>query len=187
MADTIFDIIILPTYSSLTLGILDNSTYVVEEPILTPVINITPPGFDAIDIAFTVSDYNIFESDTLGITAVGDDKLPLPDGVYEMIYSVAPEFGTAITKTIMRVEQLQEKFDGAFMKLDMMECDRAIKTQAKVDLSTVYFMIQASIAAANNCAVYEANKLYLTANKMLNTFIVNNCGCSGSNYVVNFS
>ena len=29
---------------------------------------------------------------------------------------------------------LQEKFDSAFMKLDMMECDLAIKTQQKVDL-----------------------------------------------------
>jgi hypothetical protein len=27
----------------------------------------------------------------------------------------------------MRTEQIQEKFDEAFMKLDMMECDRAIR------------------------------------------------------------
>ena len=38
-------------------------------------------------------------------------------------YSVAPAYLNFVQKTIMRVEQLQEKFDSAFMKLDMMECD----------------------------------------------------------------
>ena len=73
----------------------------------------------------------------------------------------------------MRVEQLQEKFDGAFMKLDMMECDRAIKTQAKVDLNSIYFFMQGAIAAANNCADVEATKLYNQADMMLNNFIKN--------------
>jgi hypothetical protein len=99
---------------------------------------------------------------------------------------VAPAYENFVEKTIIRVEQLQEKFDEAFMKLDMMECDRAIKTQQKVDLNTIYFFIQGAIAAANNCAVAEANKLYNQANMMLNNFIKNNCGCSGTNYVLNF-
>jgi hypothetical protein len=121
----------------------------------------------------------------LGITAPGVDQ-PLPDGVYFMKYSVAPAYKNFVEKSIMRVERLQEKFDGAFMKLDMMECDRAIKTQAKVDLTSIYFFIQGSIAAANNCAIDEAMKLYNQADIMLNNFIKNNCGCSGNNYVINF-
>ena len=68
-----------------------------------------------------------------------------------------------------------------------MECDKAISTQAKVDLTTINFFIQGSIAAANNSAVTEANKLYTQANKMLDNFIKNNCGCTGTNYVVNYS
>ena len=86
----------------------------------------------------------------------------------------------------MRTELIQEKFDNAFMKLDMMECDLAIKTQSKVTLTSISFMISGSIAAANNCAVDTANKLYIQANNMLNNFIRNNCGCSGNNYIVNF-
>ena len=72
------------------------------------------------------------------------------------------------------------------MKLDMMECDRAIKTQAKVDLTSIYFFIQGAIAAANNCAIIEANKLYNQAQKMLNNFIKEDCGCSGNNFLTNF-
>ena len=82
----------------------------------------------------------------------------------------------------MRVDRLQEKFDGAFMRLDMMECDRAIKTQSKVELTTISFFINGALAAANNCATVEANRLYLQADKMLNNFLRNNCGCSGNNY-----
>jgi hypothetical protein len=67
-----------------------------------------------------------------------------------------------------------------------MECDRAIKTQQKVNLTSIYFFIQGSIAAANNCDPLTANKLYNKASKMLDTFINNNCGCSGNNYLINF-
>ena len=87
----------------------------------------------------------------------------------------------------MRIDRIQEKFDEAFMRLDMMECDRAIKTQQKVELTSIYFFIQGSLAAANNCAIDEANKLYTQANNMLNNFIRNNCNCSGNNYLLNFN
>ena len=86
----------------------------------------------------------------------------------------------------MRTEKIQEKFDRAFLKLDLMECDRAIKTQSTVTLNTINFFIQGSIAAANNCADYESNKLYRQADHMLDTFLKNNCGCSGNNYLINF-
>jgi hypothetical protein len=86
----------------------------------------------------------------------------------------------------MRTDKIQEKFDNAFMKLDMMECDMAIKTQQKVTLSSIYFLIQGSIAAANNLALTQSKKLYDQADMMLNNFLKNNCGCSGNNYIINF-
>jgi hypothetical protein len=103
-----------------------------------------------------------------------------------MKYSVAPSTTNFVEKNIMRTELIQEKFDDAFMKLDMMECDSAIRTQAKVVLSSISFMIQGSIAAANNCAIDTANKLYMQANRQLDYFIANQCGCTGNNYIINF-
>jgi hypothetical protein len=184
---TVLDVLVLPTYSSLTLGIVDASVYDIAEPVAAATIEITPPGFDLISLPFSTDSYNLYTSATLGITATGEETSPLPDGVYYLTYSIAPAYVTAINKTIMRIEQIQEKFDRAFMKLDMMECDRAIKIQSKDTLNTIYFFIQSAVAAANNCAVFEANKLYITANKMLDNFIVNNCGCTGTNYIVNFT
>jgi len=180
------DFLVVPTYNTLTLGVIDASTYPTTPPVVTsPTIEITPPGFDTAIIPFDVDNFNIFTSATLGITGVGVTQ-PLPDGVYHLKYSIAPAYQNFVERSIMRVDKLQEKFDEAFMTLDMMECDRAIRTQAKVDLNSIYFFIQGAIAAANNCAIVDSNKLYNQADRALNNFMRNGCGCSGNNYINNF-
>ena len=187
MADLKLDILVIPTYNTKTLGIADASVYPTDPPIVAgPTIEITVPGFTMISLPFIVNSFTVYTSSTLGITSVDDPTLPLPDGVYFLKYSVAPAYINFVEKSILRVDRLQEKFDQAFMKLDMMECDKAIKMQSKVDLNTIYFFVQGAIAAANNCAIDESNKLYQQANKMLDYFMNNNCGCSGNNYVINY-
>lgn len=187
MADLSLDILVIPTYNTKTLGIADNSTYPDSPAVQSPTIEITVPGFGIVSVPFTPDDFNVFNSTILELTEAEDDLIAIPDGLYTLTYSVTPAYENYVTKTIMRVEQLQEKFDEAFMRLDMTECDMAIKKQSKVDLSTIYFLIQGSIAAANNCNVEVANKLYLQASKQLNHFTLRNCGCSDNNYVTNFS
>jgi len=181
MAD-IIDILIIPTYDLTTLAVVDNSVYSGAPPSVTLTIEV--PGFDTVtDLPFTTETVNIYDSVNLGISTAK----PLPDGNYCISYMIDGETVASVTKRIMRVDKLQQKFDNAFMKLDMMECDKAIKKQAKVDLMSIYFFIQASIASANNCAVVGATKLYIQADKMLNSFISADCGCSGNNYIINFS
>jgi hypothetical protein len=186
MADLKLDIIVVPTYNVLNLAVMDASVYPDDPPLVSgATIDIDVPGFGLVSLPFIIEELNIFTSSNLGISAVGVSE-PLPDGIYHLKYSIAPSTVNFVEKTIMRVDLLQQKFDEAFMTLDMMECDRAIKTQSKVDLTTINFFIQGAIAAANNCAEVEANKLYTQADKMLNNFIKNNCGCSGNNYQINF-
>lgn len=180
------DFLVVPTYNTLTLGVIDASIYPTNPPSVTsPFIEITPPGFDTIGIVFNVDEYNIFTSANLGISPAGVNQ-PLPDGIYHIKYSVTPAYTNFVEKSIIRTDRLQEKFDEAFMKLDMMECDRAIKTQSKVELDSIYYFIQGAIAAANNCAIVQSTKLYNQAEKMLNHFMKNDCGCSGTNYIINF-
>jgi len=188
MADLKLDILVIPTYNTKTLGIADASIYPTDPPnVSAPTIEITIPNFAKISLPFSVDNFTVYTSSTLGLTSIGEPDLPLPDGVYFLRYSIAPAYINFVEKSIVRVDRLQEKFDEAFMKLDMMECDRAIKAQAKVDLNTIYFFIQGAIAAANNCAVTEATKLYKQADRMLDNFMNNDCGCTGNNYVVNFN
>jgi len=185
MADLKLEILVVPTYNTLTLGIADASTYPVVPAVTSPTIEITVPGFKVVSLPFNINDFNIFNSTSLGLTAVGEPLLPLPDGVYYLRYSVTPAYVNYVERTIMRTEVIQEKFDNAFMKLDMMECDLAIRKQQKINLNSIYYFIQGSIAAANTCAVDTSNKLYTQANNMLNNFIKNNCCCTGNNYVNN--
>lgn len=186
MADLKLNFVVVPTYNTLTLGVADASTYPASPPVSAPTIQIDVPGFGVVTLPFNINDFNIYTSTNLGINDISGGMLPLPDGVYTITYSVAPAYENYVTKSIMRVDQLQETFDNAFMKLDMMECDLAIKKQQKVTLDSIYYFIQGSIAAANNCALDTANKLYNQASNMLNNFIKNNCNCSGNNYVNNF-
>lgn len=182
------DFLVVPTYNSLTIGIADASIYVEDPPeVVAPTLEICVPGYDTVvSIPFAVNDFNVLTSATLGITDVEDPTQPLPDGIYIFRYSVTPAYENFIEKTIMRVEQLQEKFDEAFMKLDMMQFDRAIKEQQKVTLTTINFFVQGAIAAANNCATDQAVKLYQKADKMLDRFI-NQDGCCNNNYITNFN
>jgi len=174
------DIIVLQTHNVKTLAIADASTYPNEPPqVISPSIKITPPGFNSVEIPFKVNDYNVFNSVTLEISEVGDEQ-PLPDGVYYATYSVSPALDNFVEKSFMRVDQIQEKFDNAFMTLDMMECDSAIKAQAKVELDSIYYLIQGSIASANNCAIQVSEQLYAQADKMLDNFINGGCGCGGT-------
>ena len=181
MTGLTLNILVIPTYNSETLGIADASTYPIS-PVSSPTIEITVPSFGKIILPFNINDFNLFTSTSLGITEIGDPLLPLPDGIYYLTYSVSPAYENFVNKTFMRIERIQEKFDSAFMKLDMMECDRAIKKQQKEDLNSVYFLIQGSLAAANNCAVDVANKLYKEADRVLSSFIKRDCGCSGNNF-----
>ena len=185
MPSTKLDILVVPTYNSKTIGVNDASTYASTPS--APTLEITVPALGKVTLPFNINTLNVINSTSLGLSDVGHPIIPLPDGVYYLRYSVAPAYENYVEKSIMRVDQLQEKFDTAFMKLDMMECDRAIKTQQKVTLNSIYYFIQGSIAAANNCAIFEANKLYNQASKMLDNFIkAGTCGCSGNNYVTNF-
>ena len=181
------DFLVINTYETTTLGVADTSVYNTNPPnVSAPTMQITVPGFTSpVSIPFNVNSFNVYNSIILGLSPFPTTN-PLPDGVYFMKYSVAPATTNFVEKNIMRTAVIQEKFDGAFMKLDMMECDSAIRTQAKVVLSSINFMIQGSIAAANNCAIDTANKLYMQANRQLDYFIANQCGCTGNNYIINF-
>ena len=183
MATLNLKIVVLDSHDINTIVIADASTYPNNPPItVSPTLFIEAPGYNPKTTPFNVLGMHILTSDMMGITAP-DIRTALPDGVYTFTYSE----GTASSKiSHMRVDKLLEKYYTVFMNLDMMECNQASKTQAKVDLSTVYLLIQGSIAAASNCAIITANELYGQANKMLDRMAKHDCGCTGSNYIINY-
>jgi hypothetical protein len=172
------DFILTPTYDIRYINVVDISKYDATSPyVFNPTIVVTVPGgFDEVSVPFSTGTYNIFDSTILGITEEGTDKLP--DGIYKFHYSVNAI--SYVDKTIIKVDALLEKFDEAFMKLDVMQCDQAIKRQEKVQLDTIFNLIQGAIASANNCAEDQALVLYKKADKLLTKFISNSVCCGGT-------
>ena len=95
------DILVVPTYNTLTLAVADASIYPTTPPNVTsPSIEINIPNFGIVNLTFTVNDLNVFTTSNLGINPLGND--PLPDGIYYLKYSVAPANVNFVEKTIMR-------------------------------------------------------------------------------------
>ena len=81
MANLQLDILVVPTYSVLTIGIADASVYPTNPPVVSaPSIEIDIPGFGTKILPFVPGEINVFTSSNLGITAVGCNQ-PLPDGI----------------------------------------------------------------------------------------------------------
>ena len=178
----VLNISYIPANSIKDLAIMDSSTY--DGFPLSPILKITPPNFNEVTMPFLVGEMNSYTSITLG---VDENITNIPDGIYHYEYSITPADDTRIKGSFMKVDRLLELFDTVFMKLDMMECDRAIRTQDKVELSTIYFMIQGAISASNRCADKEATQLYNQAKRMLDYRMKDCCGDSGNNYMINFT
>jgi hypothetical protein len=128
-----------------------------------------------VTLPFVPNTHNVFNSGNLQLTGPSDPLVSLPDGLWTFKYSVFPNNQYFVEKSFFRIDNLQENFDRAFLTLDMMECDLAVKEQHKLELDSIYFMIQGAIAAGNNCMTDVANRLYLTAAKALNKFV--KCSC----------
>lgn len=176
------DIVVVPVYDTRKIDVFDHSKYAA--PPIEPTLEVHIPCQEKIVIDFVPNEHNILTSEVLGLTPVGAPIAPLPDGYYHLKYTIYPPLQNIVEYNFMRVDKLMEKFDSVFLSLDMMECDQKIKKQSKAELDTIYYFIQGSIAAANNCAEIEANKLYDKANSMLDKMIAKNCGCSGNNYIM---
>ena len=178
------DLLVLPTYTTMTMAVLDSTVYPDENPIVAnPTLFVSVPGFEEVTLPFTIQELNLLNSTDLGITTEGNEEA-LPDGLYYLRFTIDPPEEFFVEKTIVRVDNLQEKFDKAFLGLDMMECDRAIKMQAMVQLNSIYLFIQGAVSAANNCASVQAMKLYNQADRMLDFFLNSNCGCSNNNFII---
>lgn len=173
------NLLLVETYSPYTVSVADFSTYPTNYTPVSPTIQVTATGFPKVTLDFTPKSINVFTSENFGVTCAGEPLVKLPDGIYKLHYTINPATTYSVEKTFLKTDIIQELFDSAFMKLDMMVCDEALKKQQKVELDTIYYFIQGAIAAANKCAEQQALTLYNKAFKMLTNFTTNKCNCNG--------
>lgn len=171
------NLLYIDTHNSSTLGIADISQYPTGFTVQSPTVEITPPSFNKETIPFVANSLQIYNSHTLGITSGDCTPTALPDGIYTIKYTVFPAYRNYVTKSFLRIEQLLEKFDKIYVKLDIMQCDLATRNVERKQLNLIWEYINGAIASANNCAEKQAMELYNRADAALDKFS-KNCACN---------
>lgn len=160
------------THNLLTLGLADISIYPATFTVVNPTYSITPPGFPVVQVPYTKSSVNIYNSNNLNITCVTDVRLLafLPDGIWKIQQSIAPVLEYLNEKTFLRVSRMKHEFGLAFMKVEM-GCDTWVKEDKMKYLHQIYAYIEGAIAAANQCNNVLAMDLYRIADRTLKNFM----------------
>jgi hypothetical protein len=165
------DIITLDTHTANSLAIADVTKYAPNFNIVSPTIEVTPPGFAVITLDFNASSITVLNSTNLGISCEWCDPIELPDGVWTVKYTVYPSTTYSKEITFLRTERIMAKLDELYLTLDFMQCDDRLKSRDEATLDRAYFYINGAIAAANKCATQLAIDLYSKANKLIENYI----------------
>jgi len=173
----ILNFTVVDMHNPIIIGIADISFYPSGFTILNPTMEITPPAFPTIVKPFVTGGINVFTSNDLNITCVttAAQLTDLPDGIWSVKMSISPPIQWNIEKSFIRTEILQQKFGRAFLKADLMDCNLSGNRENMKALDEIYFYIQSSIAAANECNYILAMNLYRLANTMLDNFLKGRC------------
>lgn len=173
----ILDILVLDTHNLGNLAIADNSQYPTGFTPISPSIEIIPPSYPISTKVFTPLSLNVFNSNDIGITCVEQDcdLCELPDGYWQLKYTISPAQTYFVTRNFMRTNLLQKKFGEAFLALDLDKCDETVKEQDMKKLDQIQYYIQTSIAAANECNPKLAIDLYNIADRELGAFLNHKC------------
>lgn len=163
------DINILPSCSLKKLVVVDDSNYD-NNTINVNSMEITPPGFNKVNVTFVKDSINVYDSISLGISC--EDYVMIPDGIYKFKYST-PGINEFIEKTFMRTELISCKYGKVLLSLHMEEeCnDKTLFSKVR----DIKMLIDGSISAANNCDVDLAYKLYNKADNLLDK--IKKCNC----------
>lgn len=173
MASPKLDLIFLDTHNLKLIGIVDSSFYPTGYRINEPSLEVTPPGFTRAIIPFQVSSLNLLNSHNLNMTCIDDGCgiIDLPDGLWNLKYTIAPVSTNFVEKTFLRVDALRAKFDSVFLHVDMKECDLDIKSQDMEKIDQIEAYINGAVAEANRCNYIEAMKRYAAASKLIDNFL----------------
>lgn len=157
-------------------GLVDLSSYSAIPSSSDLSMQITAPGYQTVNVTFIAGNVNIYKCADLGITCGPTECCPLPDGIYDVKYSVKIDFTknatadnlTNIEKTFIKIDQLLCKYDNIFSKVDAdCNCGNDRQRQYKKILDEVDLMIAGAVSAANDCDPLTAYNLYKKADDIL--------------------
>lgn len=171
----------VPTsFNPKTFRIFDSSIYNEDITVTCARLEVTPPGFDYPCIIDVEPYFNIvLNVSNLGLARVSkyEDLGDLPDGVYKLRYSIAPNDKVWVEYECLRNQRLLDKWFRAYCRVKLKGCDPTRKQNE--DLHTL-FLIKQKIDAAKIEVDYCENTdngmdIYNYASKQLDKFIDGGC------------
>lgn len=168
------DLNILETNNLKTIALGDNSVYDAGQNVVSPTVEITPPGFQKVTLPFTINSINVYNSISLKITPGLMDPsqaVNLPDGYWQIRYSVYPNNVNYITLSFMKIDNLKLKYHNLFLYLNLDECDVNYVNALYKELTHIRTLIQGIEAAGTKCNMSLALSMYDLANKRLDKVI----------------
>lgn len=169
------DLNIIDTHNNFTIAIADVSVYD-STPITNATIEITPPGWGKVSLPFQPRAMNTYNSNDVGITCVGDlsQLVELPDGFWQLTYSINPNTTTFVNYSFIRVDNIQCRLDNALLKLLSGKRDITFLKDERY-LLDIQMLINGAVAAANKLDNALSMDFYHKASEMIDRF--NNQKC----------
>ncbi len=182
------DIYIRETYNVNSLTVQDTSIYDEGYEVANEIVEIKPPGSDCY-VAFSVHDDDCpWKSLTVNCLQLqickencGDHLAALPDGVYEIKYSIDPNLSTMVEFSHLRTTKISKRLAVVVCEFFGMKCDFK-KSQYKElldQLIEIEFLIKAAKWKTEECLEStEGIELYKKADELLKEFENGGCSCS---------
>lgn len=161
--------------------IVDMSRYASALPVKCPLLQITPPGFrNPTNIDTILPEFNlVLNACTLGIQTAGCDSQTaiLPDGIYNIRYSVSPNEEVFVEYYHLRTTQIVNKYNKVLCNLELAACEPAPDVkEALEELRLIKSFIDAAKVKVEDCHELAIGmELLVYANKRLMKLIGGDC------------
>lgn len=168
------------TRSVKTLRILDNSLYNSKIEVECGILEITPPGYNN-SVNFNVAEGFSFVANSSNLkiakTKVFSKLQALPDGVYQIKYSIKPNDFSWVEYDHLRISKIMHDYYTQLCCLKLKACEPDKETHLKLkQLREIRLFIDTAKAEVEECGNRtRGTELYDYARRLLNTFSDSNC------------
>ena len=169
---------------STTFVLSDSSTYATIPTSSQVALVITPPGLPSLNVLFTPGSINIYKCVDLGITCNDSGCTPLPDGIYDVAYTVIlPDTTTtSIDLKVVKIDQIRCAYQHAFLALDLgCDCHDCSDRPYMKELKRAKLYIDGCVAECNRGNYKLSFDYYQKAEYILNNLACKFAGlCKGN-------
>jgi hypothetical protein len=180
MANHVLSLEVPNVSNACIMTIMDTSVYSDIIPVLCPTLDITAPGFTSpSQINVEAGFIKTVSACDLGLQTVdcGTTYVDIPDGVYIIRYSVAPNDIVYVEYNHLRITKALDIYNKVLCTLDISSCDPTVKVKERLqELRMIRMYLDAAKAKVEYCGEPDKGMtIYNYALKLLNKMNCINC------------